>query len=263
LNIAYSDVGSGPAIVFLHGIGSTRDVWDQQLAGLSDGFRCIAVEYRGYGESEVPPAKSLAHEASDAQSISRNAYARDAFAVLDACGVARAHFCGLSLGGVVALECYACAPERALTLALADTFAYYPGGIESIGERIRGIAELGIERFAASRAAAILAPHATRSNVTRVRKQMASVPIDVYLASTRATWTGDYRSLLPAIRVPLLALWGEHDHAIAPREFSEQICRSVPDCRGVVEIPQAGHVANFDNPAAFNAALRKFLSEFR
>ena len=259
LSIAYSDAGSGPALAFLHGVGSTRDVWDEQLAALSDRFRCIAVEYRGYGESETPPPQSLGQGADDPQSITRTTYARDAFAVLDACGVERAHFCGLSLGGVVALECYASRANRVLSLALADTFAYYPGGLETIGERVRGIAKLGIERFAASRAGAILAPHASSSKIARAHKQMASIRLDVYLASTRATWTGDYRALLPQIKVPVLVLWGEHDHAIAPRALSEEICENVPDCRGLITVPDAGHVSNFDNPAAFNEALRRFL----
>jgi 3-oxoadipate enol-lactonase len=260
LKIAYSDVGAGLAIAFLHGIGSTRDVWDEQLTALSPRYRCIAVEYRGYGESEIPPRRSLLPDASDRQAITRNAYARDAFAVLAACGIERAHVCGLSLGGVVALECYAHDARRVLSLALADTFAYYPRGLETIGQRVRGIVELGIERFAASRAAGVLAPHAPWRKVDRVRKQMASIRLDVYQASTRATWTGDYRPLLPKIDVPVLVLWGEHDHAIAPRKLSEEIASAVPDCRGLVIIQNAGHVSNFDNPEKFNEALARFVA---
>ena len=259
LRIAYSDAGAGPAIVFLHGVGSLREVWDDQLRALSDRFRCIAVEYRGYGESDVPPLKSLASSCLDRRSISRAAFARDAFAVMDAAGVNRAHFCGLSLGGVVAFEAFARQPARVASLALADSFAHYPRGVQTMRERLSVLRELGMERFAAARAAGILRPSAPRRLIERSRAHMESIPLSVYLAATRATWTGDYRPLLPKIAVPVIVLWGEHDHTVTPRGLSQEISAGAPDCRGFVVIENAGHVANVDNPAAFNRALANFL----
>jgi len=259
LKIAYTEVGAGPPVVFLHGVGSLRDVWNDQLLGLSERFHCIAVEYRGYGDSEIPPLKNLAADDGDPRSISRDAFARDVFAVMDAAGVQRAHLCGLSLGGVVAFACFARKPERVLSLALADSFAYYPHGIESVGERLSALAALGMERFAATRAARILRPKAPAKLIERSRAQMASIPLAVYAAATRATWTGDYRPLLARISVPVLVLWGEHDRTVTPRRLSEEIARGVPDCRGFVVVKNAGHVSNVDNPVAFNGALTNFL----
>lgn len=261
LKIAYSDAGAGPAIVFLHGIGSTRDVWEPQLEALAERYRCIAVEYRGYGESEVPPPKSLTPNATDPQAISRAAFARDVFAVLDACAETKAHFCGLSLGGVVTFECFSSHPERVVSLALADTFAYYPRGVETLGERLKALVDLGMEGFAASRAPGIHHPYAPAAVIERARKQMQSVSLPVYLAATRATWTGDYRALLPKIDRPVLVVWGEYDRAVAPFSLSEEIALLVPDCRGLVTLPDAGHVSNVDNPKFFDEALVAFLNE--
>ncbi len=259
LRIAYAEAGAGPEVVFLHGVGSTKDVWRAQLEHFStSGMRSIAAEYRGYGDSDVPPQASLAADAADARAITRAAFARDVLAVLDACGASAAHFCGCSLGGVIALECYAQAAERVRSLALVDTFAFYPGGAESMQERMDTLERLGIAEFARSRASGVLAPDALPERVERVRAEMGSIRLDVYKAATRATWTGDYRALLPRISVPVLAVWGEHDRDIAPRFLSEEIVALTPSARTLAVIPDAGHVPNVDNPRAFNEALEQF-----
>ncbi len=259
LRIAYSNAGNGPPIVFLHGVGSTAEIWRRQLLALAPSMQCIAVDYRGYGRSDIPPAASLLADASDACAISRAAFARDVFAVLDACGLPSAHVCGCSLGGVVAMECYAQASERVRSLILVDTFAFYPGGAESIDERIRTLAGLGMDEFARSRAPAVLAPDAPPEKSESVRSQMASIPLPVYQAATRATWSGDYRDLLPRIVVPVLVMWGERDETIAPYERSAEIAYALRDRPAVTVVPHAGHLPNVDNPEFFNHALAEFI----
>ena len=259
LSIAYIDEGSGPPIVFLHGVGATKKMWAPQIEMLSERFRCIALDYRGYGESEVPPEKSLVADARDAKAISRAAYARDVVAVLDAAGIESAHLCGCSLGGVVALETYDAKPARVKSLTLVDTFAFYPDGSTSIDERIANLDKLGIEEFAKTRAPGIHKPDAPKELVTRSVADMASIPLAVYKASTRATWTGDYRALLPRIGVPAEVFWGELDTSIAPHDLSEELANGIPTCSGVVRVPHAGHVANLDNPEFFNLALEAFV----
>ena len=245
--------------MFLHGVGATKRCWEPQLAMLSERFRCIAIDYRGYGESEVPPAASLAKEARDAKAISRAAYARDVIAVLDAAGIAAAHLCGCSLGGVVAMETYDAKPARVKSLALVDTFAFYPDGATSIHERLATLDKLGIEEFAKSRAPGVLKPDASGDVLERVRSDMASIPLDVYKASTRVTWTGDYRALLPRISVPAEVIWGEGDTSVAPLALSEELASGIPTCSGVVRVPHAGHLPNLDNPEFFNLAIEAFV----
>lgn len=261
LRIAYAHAGAGAPIVFLHGVGSTGDIWRRQMLALAPQAACIAIDYRGYGRSDVPSASSLTADAGDNQTISRASFARDVFAVLDECGLTSAHLCGCSLGGVVALECYAQASERIRSLILVDTFAYYPGGVESVAERISALDELGIERFAKSRAAGVLHPDASAERLESVRAQMASIPLDVYKAATRATWTGDYRDLLPRIAVPVLVMWGERDTMIAPYERSAEIAYSLREPSQVVVVPHAGHLPNVDNPEFFNRALATFVRQ--
>jgi len=259
LSIAYLDEGSGPPIVFLHGVGATKKMWAPQIEMLSERFRCIALDYRGYGESEAPPDKSLAPDARDSKAISRAAYARDVIAVLDGEGIDAAHLCGCSLGCVVALETYDAKPARVKSLALVDTFAFYPGGVASIDERIGNLDKLGIKEFAKTRAPGIHNSDAKKELVKRSIAYMASIQLAVYKASTRVTWTGDYRALLPRISVPAEVFWGELDSTIAPHELSEELANGIPTCSGVVRVPHAGHVSNLDNPEFFNLALEAFI----
>jgi len=259
LRIAYHVEGGGPPIVFLHGVGATKKMWAPQMAMLSERFRCIAIDYRGYGESEPPPESSLKADARDAKAISRAAYARDVIAVLDAEGIDAAHLCGCSLGGVVALETYDAKPARVKSLALVDTFAFYPGGVASIDERVANLDKLGMGEFAKTRGPGIHKPDAPKDLVDRSVADMASIPLAVYKASTRATWTGDYRPLLPRIDVPAEVFWGELDTTIAPHELSEELAKRIPTCSGVVRVPHAGHVSNLDNPEFFNLALEGFV----
>lgn len=259
LKIAYVEAGDGPPIVFLHGVGATKRCWQPQLDVLAERFRCIALDYRGYGESEMPPQASLAPEARDAKAISRAAYARDVMAVLDATGLDAAHLCGCSLGGVVAMECFDAKPARVKSLALVDTFAFYPGAAESMDERVAALDKLGIVEFARTRAPGVLKPDADPAVAEAARADMASIPLEVYKASTRATWTGDYRALLPRIGIPAEVFWGEADTQIAPLALSEQLAAGIPTCSGVVRIPHAGHVPNLDNPEFFNLGLEAFI----
>ena len=109
--------------------------------------------------------------------------------------------------------------------------------------------------FAEVRAAKMGLPPA---RVRETVEQMAAKSVACYIASTQATWTGDYRDVLPAITVPALVVHGERD-IIAPLELSQEIAAGVPGAR-LESVPGAGHVANADDPTAFNALLREFLS---
>ena len=77
-----------------------------------------------------------------------------------------------------------------------------------------------------------------------------------YLAATQATWTGDYRDMLPSIDVPVLVACGERD-VVAPRSLSQEIAEGIPGAHLEI-VADAGHVANADRPESFNALVRSF-----
>lgn len=237
----------GPALIFVHGVGSTAAIWDSQLEALADDFRCYAVELRGNGALHPDPDPSL---------VTRAGYVTDVLAVADDAGIDRFTIVGCSLGGVVAFELWKTAPDRIEAMVIADSFARYPNAqayAEGITAAVRAAGDM--PTFGEQRAAKLgLPPSRLRETID----QMACKSVACYLASTQATWTGDYRDILSTISVPVVVTYGEYD-TIAPRELSEEIAANIPNAK-LEPIPNAGHVANADNPEAFNALLLATLS---
>jgi 3-oxoadipate enol-lactonase len=237
--------GRGAALIFVHGVGSTAAIWDAQLAAFSNDFRCAAVELRGNGALADP----------DPSLISREGFANDVLAVAEALGFERFTLVGCSLGGVVAFELWKSVPQRFDAMTIVGSFARYPNGdayARSICDALDGSPDM--RAFAELRAARLgLPPERYRETV----EQMACKSIPCYRASTAATWTGDYRGVLPTIAVPVLVLCGERD-SIAPAELSHDIAGGIPGAQFAV-VENAGHVANADAPERFNELLREFL----
>src|SRR3954452_22501415 len=126
--IGFVEGGGGDAtpIVFLHGVGSDKSVWHPQLDHFGKMCRAIAFDYPGYGDSDPAP-----------EGTTRDDYAAAILSAMRKLGVERAHVCGLSLGGVVAIAMAHAEPDACASLILADTFASHPDG-QAIYERSLG-----------------------------------------------------------------------------------------------------------------------------
>ncbi|MBC5816694.1 MAG: alpha/beta fold hydrolase [Candidatus Eremiobacteraeota bacterium] len=243
------DGKSGPPIVFVHGVGSSAAIWDYQLEALSARHRCYAIELRGNGsaQTEPPPA-----------TVTREGFVEDVLAVAKTVSIERFHFVGCSLGGVVGFELMRRMPERIASLTLVGSFAAYPNADQQVATIIAGVTEAGsLEAFAQARIQKILPPNSPQRRIDETIAQMAQKSLPSYIASTKATWTGDYRADLPAIDVPTLVMCGELD-PIAPVALSHEIASGIPGALLTV-IPHAGHVTNADAPRAFNDALVQIL----
>ncbi len=243
--IGYIEQGSSDLlpIIFLHGVGSDKSVWQPQLDHFGKSRRAIAFDYPGYGESEFR---------SDA---TRDDFAAAILAAMDALSIKRAHICGLSLGGVVAIAIHATAPERCASLIIADSFAVHPRG-EAIYDRsiaashdMRGLAQARIG------ALMVLEDAALRTDVIDT---MARIDPDAYRLGARAVWLADQRERASAIDVPTLIVCGDED-AITPPELSEELASLIEGSR-YIEIPGASHLANLDKPADFNRVIDDFLA---
>jgi 3-oxoadipate enol-lactonase len=235
----------GPALIFVHGVGSTGAIWDYQLDALSDDYRCASIELRGNGALSDPPPEL----------ITRENFASDVLAVADACGFKTFDLIGCSLGGVVAFELWQRAPERFRSMVIVGSFAKYPDG-QAYADNIKAAvgAAGNMRTFAQTRAAQLGLPP---QRLAETVEQMASKSVPSYLASTQATWTGDYRAVLSSIAVPVLVTRGERD-GIAPQPLSDEIAAGIPGAKRDI-VPNAGHVANADNPEVFNDMLREFV----
>jgi 3-oxoadipate enol-lactonase len=235
-------------LLFVHGVGSTAAIWDAQLTAFGDELTCAAIELRGNGAIRPDPDPSL---------VTRAGFAQDVLSIADALDVERFTLVGCSLGGVVAFELWQRAPERFEAMVILGSFARYPDGQRYADSIVAAVGAAGnMREFAQRRAAQLALPPA---RMTETIEQMACKSVPCYLASTQATWTGDYLAVLPTIRAPVLVAYGEYD-AIAPPALSEEIATRIAGST-LAMIEKAGHVANADNPAEFNRVLREFLKE--
>ena len=246
--IDVADVGGGDRapIVFLHGVGSDQSVWAPQLDHFGRYRRAVAMSYPGYGKSAF---------LADA---TRDDYAAAVLAVMDTLEIAQAHICGLSLGGVVAIALNAAAPGRCASLILADSFAVHPDG-EAIYHRADDASRtIGMRALAEARAGALLGGGAGPEIHRKIIETMGAIDPAAYLLGARAVWLADQRNRAAAIGVPTLVLVGDED-SITPPALSQALAALIPGAR-IQIISAAGHLANLEQPGAFNAAIDEFLS---
>lgn len=236
----------GPAVVYVHGVGSTAEVWRPQIKPLQFSYRNLAINLRGAGAGMQDPAP---------EKISRPGYVRDVLGVMDAIGIPKAHFVGCSLGGVVGFELWGTAPQRVASFTFVGSFAVYPDGQRYADEVKEAVRQAGsMEAFATARVARL---GLSKEREKAAIEEMAAKSVPSYIAATQATWTADYRAMLPTISVPTLVVVGERD-TVAPPAMSREIAEGIPGARMEV-LAGAGHVANADAPEAFNELLREFL----
>lgn len=249
--IGYLEAGSGDAtpIIFLHGVGSDKSVWRPQLDHFGKSRRAVAFDYPGYGESDL------------VDGASRDDFAASILAAMNALGIARAHVCGLSLGGVIAIAMHAAAPRRCASLIIADSFAAHPDGQGIHDRSVAASHSMTMRALAEARSGVLLGSAATDALRAEVVETMAEIDPAAYRIGAEAVWLADQRDRAAAIGAPTLVMVGEED-GITPPALSEELHRLA---RGsvLVRIPAAGHLANIEQPQAFNMAIESFLSNQR
>jgi len=184
-------------------------------------------------------------------------FAADTAAVIQTVGGGQAHVCGLSMGGIVALHLWRDHPQVVLSLVLADTWAWHPVAAAGQGARLAAIDANDMASLARMRMPAVYGPGAAPSLVLRGVETFASLDKSVYRAATAELWSVEMRGVAASVTVPTLVLVGDHD-SIAPPHLSHELAALIPGAQLVV-VPDAGHLSNEENPAAFNLALRTFL----
>lgn len=244
IGVADNGTQAGAPILFLHGVGSGKSVWQPQLDHYRGVRPAIAIDCPGYGDSEL------------VSGATRDDYARAALAVLDSLGHESAHVCGLSLGGVVAIAMHALAPGRCLSLVLADTFAAHPDGRAIYQRSLAGSADM--RALAQARVDVLMAQPADPALRSAVVETMAAIDPAAYRIGAEAVWLADQPDRVAAIDIPTLVICGAHD-VITPPSLSEDLARAIPGSEYVL-IDGAGHLSNIEQPDRFNAAVDRFLS---
>jgi len=276
LHVRESPAGAGAGkgtVVFLHGFPFDGSVWEPQLAALPAGWRGLAPDLRGFGESEMgnrPGEVSTGKRAGgrvalDSEPVLTMARMADDIAeLIDERAGGRAVVCGLSMGGYVAFELWRRHPDRVRALVLADTRAGADDD-EARETRMRTAQTArsgGARPIATAMLPSLLAPATLEAEsrvVEHVRDMILGTPSETLVAALAGMASRhDMTSVLPSIDVPTLVVVGEHD-AITPPAGAREMAAAIPDTM-LVEVPGAGHLANLEEPAAFNGALTTFLA---
>ncbi|WP_330458906.1 alpha/beta hydrolase [Streptomyces sp. NBC_00820] len=253
--LAYDDKGPETAtarlpLVLVHGHPFDRTMWSPQVAEFSTGRRVIAPDLRGYGASPVTPGN-----------VPLSRHARDIEDLLDLLGVDTFVLAGLSMGGQIAMECYARFGDRVRGLVLADTFPApeTPEGRRSraamadrlLAEGMRGYADEVLEKM--------VAPGADPGVKAHVHRMMTATSPQGAAASLRGRADRpDYRPLLTRVTAPALVVVGADD-TYTPVSDAAAMHAALPDSRLHV-VETAAHMPNLERPEDFNKALDLFLT---
>jgi 3-oxoadipate enol-lactonase len=254
MDLAFADEGPGPVVVLLHGFPVSKAMWDEQLTGIGNVYRVIAPDLRGFGESPVPEGV-----------YTMDAMADDVVELLETLEIAGPVVVGgLSMGGYVALSLVSRYPTRVKGLILMDTRAgadtpEAAQGREATAKAV--IAADSVMQVVDGMIPRLFCKMTSEQHPKRVESMKAvmeqTAPQGVVGALRGMASRPDRRADLPKIAVPTLIMVGEED-VITPPAEAQAMAEAIPNARLEV-IPKAGHMAPYENPAAANAAILRFL----
>ncbi|GLS99406.1 3-oxoadipate enol-lactonase [Sphingobium jiangsuense] len=237
-----------PLLLLSNSLGTDSGMWEPQMAAWARAFRVLRYDQRGHGASDAP-----------AGAYSMDRLGRDAVELLDALGIGRAHFCGLSLGGMVGQWLAVHAPERIDRLVLANTSAHmgppsaWQGRIEGVlRDGMAPLAEASIARWFTPDFPA-LAPQA----VEPIRAMLLATDPAGYAGCCAAIRDMDQRRTVALIDRPTLVIGGALDPATPP-PHSEALAQGIEGA--ALLMLDAAHLSNVERPDAFARAVLDFLT---
>ena len=236
-----------PCLILSNSLGTDLNMWAPQMPALLDHFRVLRYDTRGHGQSNVTPGPySIAQLGGDV------------IALMDHLALDRAHFCGLSMGGMTGMWLGVNRPDRIARLVLSNTAArigppaLWNARIAKVGsEGMASIVPAVIERW-------FTPDFAKRApqEVNVVRRMLLQMPASGYVANCAAVRDMDQREELTGIGVPTLVIAGTQDKSTPPEE-GKLLAQRIPDAR-YVEF-DAAHLSNWEAAPAFTACLVEFL----
>jgi len=251
IELGYDDIGTGQPVLFAHAFPLNRSMWAPQVSALVERCRCVAADFRGFGETTAQGPNTMAQ------------YADDFAALLDHLRIDQVVLVGCSMGGYAAFAFWSRHPTRVRALVLADT---RPGADTDEG-RVRRRKLIDVARTEGATAIANLQIASIVGRTTRdkqpdtydaVHRSMAQARVDAIVGALEAMMSrADSTPLLATITVPTLIVVGEED-TLTPLAESRAMHTQIPGSRLEI-IAHAGHLANLERPAAFNHVLTEFL----
>lgn len=258
--LAYDDHGVGLPVIFLHAFPLNRQMWAGELQALLEErrYRLIALDWRGFGESEI--TSSAVKPAISTMAL----FADDLVGLMDTLGIQQAVLCGLSMGGYAAFAFAHTYPERLRGLILADTRpdADTPEAQLTRENVARLVESEGTGAIADLQLPRLIANY-TRQHHPEVERRIrqlidSATPQGIAAASRGMAVRADSSEMLATIACPTLVIVGEED-ALTPPQVARDYAAQIPGAQ-FVSISHAGHLSNLEQPRAFIQAVRQFLA---
>lgn len=258
------DIGSGPPLLFVHGLGAAWQAWLENIPEFARDHRVIAMDLPGFGLSEMP-----AHD------ISIEYYRRFLYALADELGIESAAVVGNSMGGFIAAELAIRHPERVQRLSLVSAAIFWQEyrrakPLVSLARltdayigRLLARSANSVSRRPRLRELALLSagiryphliPHELANELVRSARRTPG-----FLPALEALAGFPLNEELPKIACPTLVVWGAHDALVTVHD-SERIEQAIPNAQRAV-FERTGHAPMLERPERFNRVLREFLDE--
>ncbi len=248
IDVEVTGPADAPVLMLSSSLGTTKHMWDPQMAAFTADYRVVRYDRRGHGKSGVPKGP-----------YSMEMLARDAVAIMDALKLDKVNWLGLSMGGMEGMWLGAHAGNRIDKLILSNTSAHYPDPAPW-NARIEAVSKAG---SVAAVADAVINAWLTKNFQTahpdttaRMKEMMIATPVEGYLGCCAAVRDMDHREIIRSITVPTLIIAGSKDPAtnVAAAEF---IRDRIAGSR--LAIVDAAHIANVEVPEVYAKEVLGFL----
>jgi 3-oxoadipate enol-lactonase len=236
-----------PALMLSNSLGTDLSMWEDQMPAFTEHFRVIRYDRRGHGRSGVPQGP-----------YSMERLGRDVVALLDALGIEKTNWCGLSMGGMVGQWLGAYAPNRVEKLVLSNTNAYYAdkgpwnGRIKFVREKgLDALVDANMQRWFTEGFRA-RAPE----TMARMKAMFTATKLPGYIGCCEAVRDMDFRASNPRITAPVLVIVGSQD-AATPPSAGEAIRDQIKGAK--LASVEAAHISNMEQPKAYAETVLDFL----
>ena len=250
LDIHYTIEGEGPVVTLSHSLGCNLSMWDEQAKALSGRYCVLRYDTRGHGQSSVPSGP-----------YSLDQMAEDLHGLLTGLGIEKAHFVGISMGGMIGQVFALKHPQMLSSLVLCDTTSRYPPDALPVWEeRILTVVARGMEPMVEPTLQRwFTAPFRKQHHdvIDRLRDMLRNTPPKGYIGCCHAMQRINPTERLGGVRCPALVIVGEEDPG-TPVAMARAIHAALPSAELVV-IRSASHLCNLEQPEEFNRVLLTFL----
>jgi len=238
-----------PVLVLSNSLGTNLDMWTPQVAAFTKHFRVLRYDTRGHGASSVPAGPYKIEQLG-----------ADVIGLLDDLQIERAHFCGLSMGGITGMWLALAHPQRLSKLVLCNTAAYI-GPPENWTNRAAAVERDGVESIAPAVVDRWLTPGfaAKRPELVKyLRGMLGATDAQGYAANCLAVRDADLREQIKHIALPTLVIAGSGDLPTPPRD-GQYLAQTIPGAR-FVEL-EAAHISNLQQVELFTRTVLDFLQD--